>query len=211
MVAGFKPYRFMSSTGEVDECSITDFLPEHQIEVANTYGLIILLHMSKRMGPLDPDNLRDLQRLTAKYPGVKWQLAHCARSFNPIFLERSISTLKQIPNLWYDTSAVCEPEVFDILFSEIPVERILYGSDHNPPHVDGGKYIAFGKAWMWLHPGTADLNLTHCDPRPFPMVYEELRAMKNAMQNAGYGKGEKEAIFYTNTKELIQAVLSGKH
>ena len=58
VVAGFKPYRLMSSTGDVDECSITDFLPEEQIKVADKYGLIILLHMSKRSGPEDPDNIR---------------------------------------------------------------------------------------------------------------------------------------------------------
>lgn len=210
VVAGFKPYRLMSSTGDVDECSITDFLPEEQIEVADKYGLIILLHMSKRRGPEDPENIKDLKRLTKEYPRVKWQLAHCARSFNPLFLEQSISELKKIPNLWYDTSAVCESEVFDILFGEIPVERILYGSDHIPGHVDGGKYVAFGRGWMWLNPKTADMNLTHCDPGTFPMVYEELRAMKNAMKNAGYGDKEKEAVFFSNTKKLMEDVLNNK-
>jgi glutamate-1-semialdehyde 2,1-aminomutase len=210
LVAGFKPYRLMSSTGDVDECSITDFLPEKQIEAANTYGLIILLHMSKRRGPEDPENIKDLKRLTEEYPRVKWQLAHCARSFNPLFLERSISQLKEIPNLWYDTSAVCESEVFDILFREVPTDRILYGSDHMPGHVDGGKYVAFARGWMYLNPKTADLNLTHCDPGTFPMVYEELRAMKNAMKNAGYGDKEKEAVFFSNTKNLIAGVLGDK-
>ncbi|MFP4383126.1 MAG: amidohydrolase family protein [Spirochaetia bacterium] len=208
--AGLKPYRFFSVTGDIDECGITDFLPEEQIAAANRHGLIILLHLSKKRGPADPGNLRDLEKLTAKYPRVKWQLAHCARSFNPLFLEEAVSELKQLPNIWYDTSAVCESAVFDILFSEIDHSRILYGSDHSPVHVAGGKYVSFGRGWMWISPDNSEKKITHCDAAPFPMVYEELYAMKKAANHAGYGKQELDQIFYKNSRDLISEILSNK-
>lgn len=210
VTAGFKPYRFFSVTGDIDECGITDFLPEEQIAAADRYGLIILLHLSKKRGPADPGNLRDLEKFIGKYPQVKWQLAHCARSFNPLFLEEAVTELKQLPNIWYDTSAVCEPAVFDILFSEIDPGRILYGSDHSPLHVAGGKYVSYGRGWTWITPDQQDKMITHCDPVPFPMVYEELYAMKNAAARAGFGKRELDKIFFKNSRDLISEILSEK-
>ena len=43
---GLKPYRFYSSTGDAVECRMTDFLPEHQIAVADRRGLLIMMHIA---------------------------------------------------------------------------------------------------------------------------------------------------------------------
>ena len=79
---GLKPYRFFSSTGDAVHCRITDFLPEHQIAVADRHGLLIMMHLSRSHGIGDSQNLDDLVRLTQQYPGAKWILAHCARSYS---------------------------------------------------------------------------------------------------------------------------------
>ena len=67
---GLKPYRTHSVTGDCVECRITDYLPEQQIEAANSLGMIVVLHLSKQSAVADPDNLNDLDRLANKFPNV---------------------------------------------------------------------------------------------------------------------------------------------
>ena len=210
-VIGFKPYRFYSVTGDIDTCRITDFLPEEIIRIADKYGLLIVLHLSKKMGALDEDNRRDLVYLSEKYPKVKWQLAHCARSFNPIFLEKSIDYLSSLQNVYFDTSAVCESDVFDMLFSGIDSSRILFGSDNIPVHMEGGKYISYAHAWMFLSKENCNLNMTHCNPETVPVVYEELRALKRSIYRIFNGNdGERQRvindIFYNNASRLVSSI-----
>ena len=61
---------------------MTEFMPEHQIEVAHRRGLLIMMHVSKRDAIADPDNVADLLRLCEQYPDAKWVLAHCAREIS---------------------------------------------------------------------------------------------------------------------------------
>src|SRR5207302_8954777 len=97
---GFKCYRWYSVTGDVNECRITDFMPDHLVAVANHYGLMIMLHVAKKAAIADAENLADLERLTAKYPRVRWVLAHCARSYSNWALTLAAPRLKRIPNVW---------------------------------------------------------------------------------------------------------------
>ena len=73
---GLKPYTTYCTTDEYFECRITDFLPEHQIAVADRYGLLIMMHIGMKKSFADPRNIEDLLRLTEKYPNSKWILAH---------------------------------------------------------------------------------------------------------------------------------------
>jgi len=205
-IVGLKPYRFYSSTGDPVECGITDFLPEELIEVANEYGLIVILHMSKSRAAADPQNLADLTRFNRQYPRVKWQLAHCARCFIPSFLEESIDQLTELENIWYDTSAVCESDVFDVLFSRGARERIQFGTDNLPAGVDRGKYIAFGYAWATLTETNHRFNLSHCNPNPTWVIYEELRALRRIAIRYNFTQTDIEDLFYNNAARLLQTV-----
>ena len=207
-VVGLKPYRFYSITGDTIECGITDYLPEELIEVANEHGLLIILHMSKRRAAADPQNLADLTRFNRQYPRVKWQLAHCARCFIPSFLEESIDRLAELENVWYDTSAVCESDVFDVLFSRGPRERILFGTDNLPAGVDRGKYIAFGYAWTALTETNHSFNLSHCNPHPTWVIYEELRALKRIATRFNFTQADIEDLFLHNAQRLLASVHS---
>ena len=201
---GFKPYRWYSVTGDVVECSITDMLPESLIEVANDKHLLITLHLSKRAGIANKDNIKTLRRLSRRYPHVQWILAHCARSFNPWFLEKAVERIRDLPNVWYDTSAVCDSGVFDILLRNISWKRILYGSDALPGSGERGKYIAFAYGWALLREDNHRFDLSHCDPRMTFMLYEELRALCRAAFNAGLTRAQIEDIFYNNAIQLLE-------
>ncbi len=203
---GFKPYRFFSVTGDIDECRITDFMPEHQIAVANRYGLMILLHLSKKLAIADAQNLNDLERLANKYTRVRWQLAHCARSYSDWALNRAAATLRRIPNLWYDTSSVSDSDAFYALFTGVDLDRVCYGSDDFAVGVTRGKYVTYGFSWGEMDELNQTLNKTHCDGRFTFVRYEMLRGMRRAARYAGLSRLQVENIFYNNGQRLIERV-----
>ncbi|MBN9331932.1 hypothetical protein, partial [Devosia sp.] len=45
---GLKPYLVYATNQDRAEAGITDFLPEHQIALADRLGLIVMMHLSKR-------------------------------------------------------------------------------------------------------------------------------------------------------------------
>ncbi len=201
-IAGLKPYRVFSN--DPAECSIADYLPEYQMEVANAYGKAITLHLSKRHGIAAPENMRDLAIYVKKYPKVKWILAHCARAFNSFTLEGQIHRLAELgDNVWCDTSAVCDPYSHFLLMKYFNIRRILFGSDNIGAGSDRGSYITWGRAWAFF-PGSP---CPHCDGRATFVIYEQLRAMKKAADMAGLSKADLEAIFSGNAHDLFGAAL----
>jgi glutamate-1-semialdehyde 2,1-aminomutase len=203
---GFKPYRFYALSGDAVNCALTEFMPEHLIEVAQKHGLLIMMHLAKRDAIADRQNIKDLLRLSAKYPNAKWILAHCARSYSAWAIEKAAKHLRGLPNIWYDTSSVCESDAFEALYTGVGVERVMYGSDDIPVGVLRGKYIAFGFAWAYLSEANHSFNLSHCEPQMTFTRYEQLRAMRRAALRLGLTKEQNEALFHDTAAELIASV-----
>ena len=208
-ILGLKPYRFYSQTSDAVNCRITDFLPEHQIEVAHDLGLLIMMHLSRADAIGDDQNLADLQRLTATYPCAKWILAHCARSYAAWPIERAGKRLADLPNVWFDTSSVCESDAIESLIRTVGVERVMYGSDDVPVGVLRGKYIAFGYGWAYLSPTNQQLNLTHCDPRMTFTRYEQLRAMRRAALRLDLSAERICSMFFDTAATLVADTRAG--
>ena len=203
---GLKPYRFYARSGQPATCPITDFLPEEQIEVADRRGLIVMLHISKRDAIADPDNIRDLVRLSGRYPRVRWILAHAARSYSYWAIEKAAPALRGLPNLWYDTSSICESDALEALLVAVGPERVMYGSDDLPVGVVRGKYIAFGFAWAFLGENNHSLNLAHVNPQMTFVRYEQLRAMRRAALRLGLSRGQIEDLFCNTAARLVAEV-----
>lgn len=195
---GLKPYRHY--TADPVNCRITDMLPAHILEVADDRALLITLHMGKEKALADPENVEDLQQLSARYPRIRWILAHCARCFAPWAAEQSFEQIKDLPNMWYDISAVCSAEVMDMLLATAPADRIMYASDASAGW-QRAKYIWWGHAWHWLHEGL--IKIKHADWRATFVLYEELRALKFALKNRKWDEQKIENLFYNNAVTLI--------
>ena len=202
---GFKPSRFYSSTGDEVNCRITDFMPEHQIAVADRKGLLIMMHLAKKDAIADRENLDDLVRLCETYPGARWILAHCARSYSSWAIEKAARTLRNLPNIWYDTSSVCESDAMDALYTGVGCDRVMYGSDDIPVGVLRGKYVSFGFAWAYLSESNHSMNLSHCEGRMTFTRYEQLRAMCRAAKRLGMTRAQNEAMFHDTAAALIDA------
>lgn len=201
---GLKPYLVYATSADRAEASITDFLPEYQIALADRLGLIVMMHLSKRRAISDPDNISEMQRLSEKYPRVRWILAHCARSYSAWAIEKAAASLSGLPNVWYDTSTVCEADALDALYNGVGVDRVMYGSDDMIGPMRG-KYIAFGFAWAFLSETNHQLSLGHCDPRMTYIRYEQLRAMKRGARQLGLTTAQRVALFHDTARSLVDA------
>ena len=62
-------------------------VPPSVVGGGNRYGLIVGLHVAKADAIADPENLEDLERMSARYPRLRWALFHCARSYSSWALE----------------------------------------------------------------------------------------------------------------------------
>ncbi len=207
---GLKPYRLYTSTGDPAESRITDFLPEHQLQVADRFGLGIVLQLSKAKGVADEDNIGDLERLTDKFPGVQWIMAHCARGFYPQPLDRVGERLARLNNVYFDTAAVCEYASYDLLLDLVGPGRLLYGSDDLPACVDRGKYVTWGEGWMHGNEETLIRSgLNYCDTTMTFIRYEVLRALARAVRRHGFSTKEIEAIFHDNAASLVAGFRRG--
>ena len=194
---GVKPYR--SFAADPVNCRITDYFPEELIEVANEHKLCVTMHMAKFDGIADPENLADLQYLTEKYPGVRWILAHCARAFNACTLEKNIFKLRDLPNIYYDLSAVCDVYSIWLLFKHEDVKRIMFGTDNVISGGMRGNYITWGRGWQYF-PG---VDAAHCRPDATLVCYENLRAIRRAADMAELTSHQIGDIFYHNAMKLF--------
>lgn len=202
---GLKPYLIYATNGAPADARITDFLPEAQIAIADRHGLLIMMHLSKRDAIADPENIADLLRLSARYPRAKWVLAHCARSYSGWAIEAAASRLRGLPNIWYDTSTVCEADAIDALFHAVGPDRVMYGSDDMIGPLRG-KYVTFGRAWSYLGESNHSLALGHCDARMTFIRYEMLRAIRRAAARAGLDATARRALFHDTARGLVDGV-----
>ncbi len=196
---GLKPYRFFSVTGDIAQCRIHEFLTHEQLELANDMGLWVTMHLSRFHGCADEFNLNDLREFTgSRYPNIKWILAHCARSFTYWPIRQAIDQLRDMPNIWYDVSAVTDVRPLITLFSRENRRRILFGSDGVDSMYFHGQYAAMGRAWQYVDASRLNLQFPHCDGRPILAIYEQLLSMKHAAEIAQWSADDIQNLFWRN-------------
>ncbi len=196
---GLKPYRTFSVTGDIAECRIHEFLPHEQMELANQHGWWVTMHLSRFDGCADRHNLDDLEEYTTRrYPNIRWLLAHCARSFTYWPIRQAINRLRDMPNIYYDTSAVTDVRPYVTLLTQEDPQRIFWGSDGVGAAFFHGHYAALGRAWQHYDADQGGLQFPHCDGRPILSVYEQLMSLKFAAETAQLSRDQIEGIFWRN-------------
>ena len=208
---GLKPYRLFSVTGDIAQCRIHEFLTHEQLELANELGLWVTMHLSRFHGCADEFNLNDLREFTgSRYPNIKWILAHCARSFTYWPIRKAIDQLRDMPNIWYDVSAVTDVRPLITLFSRENRRRILYGSDGVDAMYFHGQYAAMGRAWQYVDIDRMDLKFPHCDGRPILAIYEQLLSMKHAAEIAQWSPDDVQNLFWRNAADAFNVRFGGR-
>jgi predicted TIM-barrel fold metal-dependent hydrolase len=191
------------------EASIFDFLPHHQLELLNERRAWVTLHVPKadRLG--HPKNIAEIRRIRRDYPDVVLVIAHLGRSYTLPHAEESLPQLAGDEGLYFDNSAVLNPEVHRFALETLGPGRILYGTD-NPVFYMRGRRQWKGRTYTnrtnYPFYFNQQREPAEVEARYTLMMYEAMLAIRRACKQLGLGPGEVEAIFHGNAKRLVDSV-----
>lgn len=203
---GFKPYPDMVTDVKGADISIFGFLPHEQCKILDRYGKAVMLHLPRKERIADRDNIRELLELRQRYPNITIIIAHFGRSFCPIYLRKGLKRMGDVRGFYFDTSAVINPEVYDVALDFIDPSKILFGTDmpitlwHGKQKWRRKRYINIPREeFTWK-------KLRKPKEEPFYnlILYEQVRSILDAFERNRLGKEEKEGIFYGNAIRALK-------
>lgn len=199
--AGFKVYHVFAARQDTFNAEQGEFLPEWGWELAHKYGLAIMMHMVLPKALSDPRNQVYIREHCRKYPGANLVLAHAARGFNARHTVDGIAAIRGLPNVFFDTSAVCEAAAFEAILRAFGPTRLLYGSDF-PVSEMRGRSLSVGDGFFWLYDFNAEwAGWLHA--RPELIGIESLLALQQACRTLGLVDRDIERIFGDNARQLL--------
>ncbi|MBN1292781.1 MAG: amidohydrolase family protein [Candidatus Latescibacteria bacterium] len=204
---GFKPYPGMVKGISSGEVGIFEFLPHEQWEILNRHKKSVMLHIGRKERFADAENIHDLLTAREKYPDVTIIIAHLGRSYNPYYLRIGLGKMGNPEGFYFDTTAVVNPDVYDMAFAKIPLQNILYGSDmhvllwHGKREWDERNYYNFTREnFSW--------NTNRKSPEEEAaytiFLYEQMKSILDAMDRHGLSESQKIGIFGENTKYALR-------
>ncbi len=199
---GLKCYHTFSSVTPTWEAQIPDYLPERLVKVADQEGLFITLHMVRSRAVADPGNQKWIQHYCKNYPNMKLILAHSARGFQPAHNLEGLHALKGLDNVYFDTSANCEPMAHQAILRIMGHKKLMYGTDLPVCH-QRGRSVGVGDTFLWLYEETPVWKEKHIAIQPPLIGYEHMRSLKWACWSERLSDSAVEDIFWNNAAPLL--------
>lgn len=214
---GIKPYlTMMQTTGQSSvaarkaDISVFDFLPHHQLAVADRRRWIVMLHLPRKERLADPRNLAEIHEICERYPNVQLVIAHVGRAYCPQTARAGIPHLVPHPNLFVDLSANCCQEAFELLIDVLGPRQILYGTDMPPTAMrarrecnEAGEYYNIVRGADWQDERT-QRRPEEEDTYTF-FLYEGILAFRRAAESRGLSRLDVEDVFWNNALRLVAA------
>jgi glutamate-1-semialdehyde 2,1-aminomutase len=199
---GLKCYHTFAARQPTWEADIPDYLPEPLVRVAHEEEWVITLHVVKSRAIADPANLHWIRRYCQLYPHMKLILAHSARGFQPSHNLEGLGQLTGLDNLYFDTSANCEPLAHQAILRIMGHRRLMYGSDLPVSHLRG-RSLSAADSFLWLYGDTPVWGEKHQRIQPVLVGLEHLRALKWACWSERLSDAAIEDLFWNNAAELF--------
>ena len=199
--AGLKVYHTFTKRPDSVDAKIEEYLPPWMWELADRHGLVIMLHLVRPRALADEDNQRSLRRNLRKWKSAKVILAHAARGFCAQHTIEGIRSLAGLTNVFFDTSAVCEPDAMLAILKQFGPDRLMYGSDF-PVSVMRGRVSSVGDGFAWFMEKDVAASAWR-DDGPTLVGIESLLAIQRAARLAGLKDSAIEKIFRTNARRLL--------
>ena len=204
---GFKPYPDMHTGVKGADISIFDFFPHEQWALLDRHRRAVMLHLPRRNRIADDDNIRELLEARNRYPDVTIIVAHFGRAFCPIYLKHGLNKLGDVRGFYFDTTAVINPDVYDLAFSNIPITNILYGSDmpillwHGKREWTEREYINLCREpFTW----NQERRSPEEEARYTFFLYEQMRSILDALDRNGFSEEDKAGVFAVNAKKALR-------
>ncbi|QDU26080.1 Amidohydrolase [Anatilimnocola aggregata] len=201
---GLKPYHLFATTKPTFAALIENFLTPAHMQVAHELGLTITLHIVRSRALADRANQETLERYARQFPNARMILAHAARGFNPQHTLAGIHALRDLRNIWFDTSAVTDAGALEAIIRTCGHRQLLYGSDFPVSHLRG-RCVAIGDSFLWLSPANTNLAAPYADVQFTLVALESLRTLKVACYATGLSDSQVLDIFYENSADLWNA------
>ncbi len=203
---GLKPY-FTWVPKAQNDVLLDDMLTDEHLKVADELGLIVTIHVPRKLRLTDPTNIATLRRISPRYPRAKLVIAHVGRAYCEWVVFQALSEVEKLPNVYLDLAFVQNSVTFQYLFEHVDVSRMMYGTDLPDAAVHGQVACVNGinlfvtrDPYLWsLHRTQNPIECTY-------MVYEELRAIRDGGQRAGLSVKNLQPVFYQNGRRLIDDV-----
>jgi glutamate-1-semialdehyde 2,1-aminomutase len=199
--AGFKVYHVFVQRPDTFQAEQGEFLPEWAWELADRYGLAIMMHMVLSKALSDPRNQTYIRDRCLRYPNARLILAHAARGFNAGHTVDAIHTLRGLSNVYFDTSAVCEPSAFEAVIRTFGMTRLMYGSDF-PITESRGRSLSVGDGFFWIYEHNTEWNgWPHATPQLIGI--ESLLALRQAARTMHMTDTDIEKLFRNNALQVL--------
>ena len=192
----------MAATKPTWDAEIPDFLPEQHVRIAHEEKLVITLHMVRQRALADPSNQHWIRYYCEHYPDMRLILAHSARGFQPAHNLEGLARLADLDNLYYDTSANCEPIAHQAIIRLCGHHKLMYGTDLPVSH-SRGRSLSAADAFLWLHADTPVWEENHLTIQPVLLGLEHLRSIKWACWSEKLSDGQVEDLFWNNAARLF--------
>jgi len=202
---GFKVYHLFAEREDTLFAPTEEFIPEWAWELADQHGLAIMLHMVLPRALAETQNQIYIRQHCERYPGAKLILAHAARGFCGKHTVEGIAALRGLDNVFFDTSAVCEPEAFEAILKVFGPTRLLYGADFCVTEMKS-RCVDLADGFLWLDEIRADFSKSRF-ARPTFLGIESLLALKQACRNQHLNDGDVEEIFCLAARRLLELPL----
>jgi glutamate-1-semialdehyde 2,1-aminomutase len=98
------------------EAAPDEHLPDWAWEMAHRHHLILMVHIVRNAVPCQ------------EFPNARLLLAHAAGALSGRHAVDSVGNLPLVDNIFFDTSAVCEPHAFQAILRRFGSERLLFGT-----------------------------------------------------------------------------------
>ena len=192
------------------EAGIFDFLPHHQLEVLDERGAWVTLHVPKadRLG--HPESIAQIKEIRRRYPRVVLVIAHLGRCYTLPHAQEALPQLADDEGLFFDSSAVINPDVYRFALKTLGAKRILYGSD-NPIFYMRGRRQFLERSYVnrTSYPFFFNRQREHAEieAKYTLFMYEDLLALRRACEDLGLGRGDVEGIFWANAWRLLDSMI----
>ncbi len=203
---GFKVYHLFAEREETLFAQCEEYIPEWGWELAEKHGLVIMLHMVLPKALAELENQVYIREHCEKYPNARLILAHAARGFCGRHTVEGISSLRGLDNVYFDTSAVCEPEAFEAILKTFGPTRLLFGADFCVTEMRS-RCVNLADGFLWLDEIRPNFERSRF-AKPTLLGLESLLALKQACRNQFLNDEDVEEVFCHAARRLLDIPLT---
>ena len=210
---GLKVYlEFAPSYIPNSEIRIYDFLPHHQLALADKHGWVVQLHIARPKRLADPVNYIQILEIEQKYPNLQLIIAHLGRAYADEDLGDALEYLRPLEKTVWDFTANTNQYVMERVLEQYGPDRFLYGTDFPIFRMKARRTVENGFYINEIPAGS--LGDVSSDPhmreifgdeanRITFFIYEEIDSCRRACESLGLSKDDVNKIFYANSARIF--------